>query len=87
MNPSITRCSIAPRHSRGKLPAWLWREFQSATRAAGDRIPVLVVDDGDRPLIVLDLDDYNAIANVPTWPEPAPMPCPFRLAYETTDRS
>jgi hypothetical protein len=61
---------IAPRYVRGKLPAWLWRELNSATREAGDRTPVLVVNDGDRPLIVLDLDDYNVLASSATRPEP-----------------
>lgn len=46
----------------GTLPAWTWRALFDATREAGDGIPVLIVEDGHRPIVILDVDDYNALA-------------------------
>ncbi len=54
---------LSPRRVSGKLPAWFWREFAAVTRQAGDRIPALVIEDGDRPLIVVDADDYNKLVD------------------------
>jgi hypothetical protein len=65
---------ISPRYVSGRLPAWFWREFTAATRDAGDRIPALVIDDGDRSLLVVDVDDYNRL--VGTMPANGPEVTP-----------
>lgn len=52
---------IAIHRITGKLPAWTWRELHQAARQAGDRIPLLIVDDGSQPLVILTLGDYNAL--------------------------
>lgn len=74
MKLSISPRRIATRRIAGRFPAWLWREYSTASRESYGLIPVLIVDDGSRPLVVLDIDDYNALVSTPAPIEPEETP-------------
>ncbi len=46
---------------QGALPTWVWRALFEVNRGVGDKIPLLVIEDGPQSFVLVEANDYNAL--------------------------
>lgn len=50
---------VSATRKRGKLPAWIWESLHAVSRDRRPDDPVMLIVEGERPVVVIDLADWN----------------------------